>query len=125
MTYTAFDGSKPDPSTQAGTAFGSSARANLLALRDMLAAAGAMPGWALTPAGGSAEEPATLTWSKGAERIRQTLTWSAGKVTKLRYEYSSNGGSSWDNLADDAGNSYQNITYDAADNVTAIAWGTS
>lgn len=125
MAYTPFDAGKPDPSTQAGTAFGTSARANLTALRDCIAALGAVQGWDMAPSGGTAEEPATVLYSKGSERIRLTLTWSGGNVTKVRYEYSSNGGSSYDDMADDAGESYQNIAYDGAGNVSAITWGTS
>lgn len=125
MAYTAFDSSKPDPSTQAGTAFGTSTRANLAALRDCIAALGAVQGWDMAPSGGTAEEPTTILYSRGTERIRLTLTWTSSNVTKVRYEYSSNSGSSYDNMADAAGEAYQNITYDGSGNVTAISWGTS
>lgn len=121
MTYAAFDPTKPDPSSQGITAFGQSIRNNMLAIRDAVVMGGGFFGWAMAASGGTAEQPATLTYSSGAERVRATLTWGttgggAGSVIQAVYAYSSTSGSSYDTIGT------KTITYDASGNVTATSW---
>lgn len=120
MPYTHYDAVKPDATTQNLTEMGQSMRDNARAVRDAIAI-GLMPGWDLTPSGGTAEQPAMLTYDKGLERIRLALTWGttggeAGSVTVIVAEYSGNSGTDWVSVGT------QTITYDTAGNVTGMAW---
>lgn len=125
MAYNNYQPTKPDASADNGTNFGANTKRNLQALRDCIAALGGVQGWDMTPSGGTAEEPTTITYAKGTERIKVTLTWTSGNVTKERYEYSSNSGSSYDNMVDENGEAYRNITYDGSGNCSGWTWGTS
>ena len=121
MTYAAFDATKPDPSSQGITAFGQSIRDNMKAIRDAAIMGGGFYGWNLAVAGGTAEQPATLTYAKGTERVRTSLTWGtaggeAGNVTVALYEYSSNSGGAYSTIGT------KTITYDPSANVTATTW---
>jgi len=114
MTYTAFADDKPVAS-DSGLTVVDDTRNNLMAMRDAVVM-GAMSGWNYAPSGGTAEEPATLTYSKGTERLRATLTWSGGNVTQAVWAYSSNSGSTFDTIGTES------ITYDSGSNVTAVSW---
>lgn len=121
MTYTAFDPLKPDASTQNGTQFAQSTRDNLRTIRDAVIMGGGFYGWNMAAAGGTAEQPATITYSKGTERVRATLTWGstggeAGNVTVAVYAYSSNSGTDYDTIGTNT------IAYDGSGNVTATTW---
>lgn len=77
--------------------------------------------WALTPSGGTAEQPAVIVYAKGVERVRATLTWgttggAAGNVATAVYEYSANSGTNYSSIGT------KTMTYDAAGNVTLTAW---
>lgn len=77
--------------------------------------------WALTPSGGTAEQPAVVVYAKGVERVRATLTWgttggAAGNVTTAAYEYSANSGTDYSAIGT------KSLTYDAAGNVTLTTW---
>lgn len=129
MAYTALDIKKPiTPQTrQAGI---DSERANLIALRNALAANGAVQGWNYTWAGGTIDQPTQQQFRRGAEWITLLLTWGTvggeyGNMTKCVYFYSSNSGSSSDPMADLAGNYVANFSYDANGNCIAITWGTN
>ena len=115
MAYTPLDESLPNGATQNGPAALASVRANQQALRDAILA-GSLVGWNATPSGGTAEEPAVITRSKGVERVKSTLTWSGGLVTGVVYAYSANSGSSWDTIGT------LTISYDASDNFTGATW---
>lgn len=120
MAYTPFDASVPDASTEDLTDMGQSTRHNLKAIRDAVVA-GNLAGWNLTPAGGTAEQPATLTYAKGTERVRGSLTWGSsggadGNVTQAVWEYSSNSGGSYDTIGT------VTIAYDTSGNVTSTTW---
>lgn len=121
MTYTAYDNTNPDSTATGGMpVYSQSIRDNFQAMRDAVIM-GAMAGWNMTPSGGTAEQPATLTYSKGVERIKATLTWGTtggadGNVTQSVYSYSSNGGTSWDVIGT------MTVSYDASSNVTGTAW---
>ena len=124
MAYTAFDKSKPDATTQAGTAFGASTKSNLLALRDS-AVASTMQGWNYSYTG-TADQPTTVVWSNGTERVQESYTWGTdGTVTKVAYRYSSNSGTAYDAMADASGYFVHTFTYDGSGNLTASSWGTS
>lgn len=101
---------------------------NGVALWSMLGGAGLAPGWAMAPSGGTADQPAVVTFSYLTLRVRQTLTWGtsggeAGNVVKVVYEWSDDSGATYDALDDESGNYVQTITYDTAGNVTATTWG--
>jgi hypothetical protein len=143
MTYTAYDGTKPDPATQAGTAFGTSTRANMKVLRDYVAAMGMVPGWKYyaVVGTGSAEAPQYMYYRKGSsgEVIRITPTWGssggeAGNATKMNFAYASNEShasfptttnGTYEGMVDDAGYYVMTLTYDSNGNCTATTWGTS
>lgn len=119
MAYDLFDPTLPDPSSENITSFGQSVRDNQAALRDAVIA-GAFAGWDMTPSGGTAEQPATLTYDKGSECIKIALTWGSsggedGNVTQAVYSYSSNC-SAYDTMGT------LTISYDANGNVTGTAW---
>jgi hypothetical protein len=116
MPYTAFDATKPDATADNGTNFATNTRNNLKAIRDAAIMGGGFYGWNMAASGGTAAEPATLTYSKSTERVRASLTWSSGKVTVAVYAYSSTSGSSYDTIGTNT------ITYDGSDNVTATTW---
>lgn len=116
MAYVQFDATKPNGATANGTTVLSELRDNMEALRDAVVMGGGFFGWAMAATGGTAEEPTTLTYSKGTERVRATLTWSSGKVTQAVYSYSANSGGSYDTIGT------KTITYDGSDNVTGTSW---
>jgi hypothetical protein len=121
MAYTPFDATKPDATAQTLTQMGQSERDNLRAIRDAVVSMGGFAGWNMAPSGGTAEQPATITYSKGSERVRASLTWgttggAAGNVTVAVYDYSSTSGSSYDTIGT------KTYTYDPAGNVTATTW---
>ena len=127
MTYTAFDQSKPDPSTQAGTAELDSSRYNMQALRDALAATGIVQGFNYSQSGGTADKPTTAYYKRGAEWIRVGLTWGASGggldcVATMTFDYSSDSGGNWDHMADLSGYYILTLTYDSNGNVTATTW---
>jgi hypothetical protein len=130
MAYTAYDGAKPDAATQNGTQFASSTRSNFQALRDYLAAFGALPGFNYSVSGGTAAQPAELYYKRSTEWIKIVLTWgssggSDGNVTKAAFYYSSNSGSAYDGMADASGNYVQTLAYDASGNLTTTTWGST
>lgn len=121
MAYTPFDPTKPDAATQNGTQFAASARTNMAALRDACILGGGFPGFNLAVSGGTADQPALLTYSSGTERVKAALTWGttggeAGNVTVAVYSYSSNSGGSYDTIKT------KTVTYDGSGYVTATTW---
>lgn len=80
MTYTVFNGALPNGATQAGTAFGQSARDNLNALRDAAILGGGFPGFNLNAAGGVVTGSITATTltvtavTSGTLGVGQTLS---------------------------------------------------
>lgn len=122
-TYVEYSSTLPDATAQSIAEMGGSMRTNGDALRDAVVA-GFMPGWNFAASGGSAEEPAALTYSKGTERIRASLTWGTtggedGNVTVMLLEYSSDSGSSYVDLT---ALSTLTVSYDSSGNVTAATW---
>jgi len=117
-------------------------RTNLQNLREMFAQGAGAPGFDIPVSGGmtysggnltgvlmqeSTANAAADTPSRGAGAryyIRQTLTYTSGNLTKVRYEISYDSGSTYVNWVDLAGNSFQNLTYNANGLESAI-WGTS
>lgn len=119
MAYTALDLTKPDATTQTLTQMGTSERANFYALRDG-DFFGGESGWTYSQSGGTADEPTTMLWSKGTERIRITATWGTtggnnGNVTSATIAYSANSGTAYDTIETRA------ATYDASGNFTSGA----
>lgn len=134
---TTFNTGKPDASAT-GTPFAQSIRDNFSALREALISGGSLPGFdkTCTPTTGPptsvvyAEQTAvaaadTPTRLSGARIfLRKTITYTSGLPTKVRYEISSNSGSSYSAWADLAGNSYKNNTFVGSYLSTSI-WATS
>jgi len=121
VAYTLFDPAKPDAATQDGTQIMQATRDNLKALRDAAIVGGGFYGFNLAVSGGTADQPALLTYSKSTERVKAALTWgttggAAGSVTVAVYSYSSDSGSTYDTIGT------KTITYDASGNVTSTAW---
>lgn len=120
MPYTAFDGTKPDPATQAGTALANSIKDNERAIYDAINI-GTLPGFNRSQSGGTAEQPATVLYTSGAEIIRAQLTWGttggeAGNVTVAVFSKSINTGTSYDTIKTIT------LTYDANGNCISTAW---
>ena len=120
MPYTQFDEDGPDGTTGDGSTVITTITENDLALRDAVVA-GVMPGWDMTPSGGTADEPATITWDKGTERVKEDITWGSsggadGNPTQIILSYSSNSGGAYDTMGT------QTISYDVNGNVTSITW---
>jgi hypothetical protein len=121
MAYTLFDPTTPDATTQTLTQMGQSERNNLKAVRDACIMGGGFYGFNLAVSGGTADQPALLTYTKGTEKIKAALTWGttggeAGSVTVAVYSYSSDSGNTWATIGT------KTITYDANANVTATTW---
>lgn len=121
MAYTQFDNGKP-LATQTGPQFADSSRQNLQALRDALIASdGQLYGWSFAATGGTPEQPTTLTYSSGTERVKAVLTWGttggeAGNVTAVAWSYSADSGGAYDTIGT------RTVTYDSNGNVTAASW---
>jgi len=121
MAYDTFTPSKPNPAADNGTQAMDYVRKNLLALRDACIMGGLFFGWPLTVSGGTAEQPATLTYANGTERVKAAITWGttggeAGNPTVVVYSYSANSGGAYDTIGT------KTITYDGSGNVTATTW---
>lgn len=121
MPYIAYDTTKPDSATQNIAQFGTSIRTNELALRDAAILSGGFPGFNLAVSGGTASQPALLTYSKGVERVKATLTWGtaggeAGNVVSSIYSYSANSGVAYDVIGT------KTVTYDGLGNVLSTTW---
>ncbi len=121
MAYVTFDVTKPDGSTQGGSAVLQSVRNNMQALRDSLVMSGLFFGWPVTVSGGTPEQPTTFIYSKGVERVRSVVTWgtvggASGNPQTIVYSYSSNSGTSYDTIGTKV------VVYDANGNVTSTTW---
>lgn len=117
MAYTSFVDNKP-VATDTGAVFADTTRENLMAMRDAVVM-GAMVGWAYSSSGGA--EPATITYSKGTERLRASLDWGSsggadGNVTEAVWEYSADSGSTYDAIGT------EEITYTTDGLVSVVAW---
>ena len=80
-----------------------------------LANIAALDGWDMTPSGGTADEPALLTYTQDGVTVEAALTWGAtggedGNVTEI--VYTSAGATS----------RTQTLAYDVDGNVTSITW---
>ncbi len=121
MPYTPFDPTKPDATAQTLTQMGQSERDNMRAIRDAAIMGGGFYGFNLAVSGGTADQPALLTYDKGVERVKAALTWGtvggeAGNVTVAVYSYSADSGATWNTIGT------KTVTYDANSNVTATTW---
>ena len=110
----------PDATTQTLAQMGTAMREHITRLR-MSLASGTLAGFAFAATGGTPEQPAVITHSRGVERLRETVTWgtaagAAGNPESILYEYSEDSGSNWLTVGTIT------YTYDASGNVTAAAW---
>ena len=79
------------------------------------------PFWDFTPAGGTAEQPATVTYSRSTSRFRGSITWGTsggedGNPTTIVWAFSGDSGTTYNTIATQA------FTYDASANVTGMSW---
>lgn len=125
MAYTDFDATKPDASTQGGTAFGNSANANDTALRDAIIG-GQMKGflYSHTVGTGTAAQPQYFFWKNGTTWLRATNGWNstgdkAGNLDSQLWEISTNSGSAYSTIDTVA------CTFDTDGNLTATTGGGS
>lgn len=121
MTYPVFDPTIPDATAQTLTQMGTSERNNMKSLRDACIMGGGFYGFNLAASGGTASQPALLTYRKGTERVKAALTWGtaggeAGNVTVAVYSYSADSGSTYTTIGT------KTVTYDSSANVTATTW---
>lgn len=125
MAYSGFQPTKPDGGDTGPTVV-IDARRNDKAVRDAVIA-GAFPGFEFSTVNGSgdARRPQYMYWKQGtggsAPWVRATLTWSAAGtnkycITAVTWEYSGDGGSTYDTMA-----SASALTYDANGNLTAVS----
>lgn len=120
MAYVPFDQTRPDAATQNGTAFATSTRANLAALRDMLVG-GSPFGWNYSWSGGTADRPTTVLYTCGTERIRGQITYgtSGGALdnpTQVVYAYSPDSGTTYHTIGT------MTVTYTTGGDVNAVTW---
>lgn len=115
MAYSLFDQAVPN-GTQVGSAFATSAKANILNLRDAIVW-GLVPhtsGFSYAQAGGTAAEPATITVSMGNEKTILNLTWSSGFITQMVTKYLVSAGGTTETA------STATVTYDGNGDLTSI-----
>ena len=120
MAYTKFDESKPDPTTDNGSAVCNNTRWNLTAVRDMVLMGG-VEGWNMTVSPANATYPDKYIFTNpGTERIEAEVTWDGtneGQVNSMTFVYydAETGGT-----ADTIGT--VTFTYNADGAVTTSTW---
>lgn len=121
MAYTLFAKDKP-VIADTGAQVVDATRNNLMALRDAIVS-GTLQGWtiAVTAGTGTAEQPQTIVYSNGVERVRLTTTWGSsggalGNPQVVVFAYSGNSGGAYDTIGT------ATYSYDASGNMTGIAW---
>lgn len=122
MPYGYFDPSVPNPS-QSPAAMGNSMNQNQLALRDMLASMGVLPGFACSIGAGTTQQPTQFLYKSGTTWIKVDLTWTSGQVTKVAYYISYNSGSTYTGITDASGNYVMTIAYDGSGFFNGSTWG--
>lgn len=120
MAYAQFNGSKPVTSPDTRQESIDAIRNNGLAVRDM-AILGTCPGFDFSTSGGTPDQPAITLRTKGLEVLRASITWGttggqAGNPTSIVYEYSADGGSTWNAVGTVA------FTYDTDGYPTGSTW---
>ncbi len=121
MAYDNFTDNKPNAGTDTVPAAVDYMRANSMALRDSFVSGMGLPGWSYSHAGGTSDQPTTLLWSKGAERLRVQLTWGSsggadGNVTLAALEYSADSGSTFQPVG------AKTISYSSDGTVSTASW---
>ena len=118
-TYNHIDLTKPDPATQAGTAFGNSSR-DQIKVAIVALACGELEGFTYSQSGGTAQYPGIQLLTNGVYRIRRTLTWGNGtpagtlnNITAAVLEWSDDSGGTYVTVASET------RTYDTNGNLTA------
>lgn len=104
MAYTDIDTTLPDPSTQSISDFGSSVRANVEGLLDILVASMSVnvpvPGWTMAVTTGTYALPTVLTYTKYGDtnkKVRVTRTYDgSNRLSTVTIEKTLNGGTNWD-----------------------------
>lgn len=109
-SYTDFSASKPSGSSSGPTTM-ADANSNDIALWYAVVIGGAK-GYALSVSGGTAEEPTTMLWTNGTQRVRATNTWTSGNLTQQVWDVSQDSGATYANVCT------QTFTYDGSGNLT-------
>lgn len=119
MAYNNYVVGYPDGSTGTGATFATQLQQNLNALLHSVVS-GQAKGWNLsvTAGTGSASMPQYMTYANGVYRIRKTISWNntTGNVNSVVYDFSSNSGSSWDDIGTCT------FSYDGSQNLTGWTW---
>lgn len=123
-TFPTYDISKPDATAQTLAQMGASMR-DMETINRAAMACATMPGWTMTPSGGTATQPAVITWARGAEQVRETITWGSiggalNNPQTIKYEYSNDSGSTWAVMF--GTNGLETYSYDADGNCTGTTW---
>lgn len=129
MAYGTFQADQPDATADNGATFGSDLLRNQRALRDAVVAAMFDDfEFSITAGTGSTRRPQYMYWKNGtggsAPWLRATLTWGTTggekyNPTSILWEYSGNGGSSYDTVATQA------LTFDSNGDLTAVTGGST
>jgi hypothetical protein len=114
MAYVPLDTARPVVSNVRSTDI-AAMNANQLALRDSVII-GRVPGWTMTVAGGTAEEPTYRYWTNQANTnqiLRAQYTWASGYISAVAWTYSTTGsGGTFDAIGTET------ITRDGSENQT-------
>jgi hypothetical protein len=127
MAYTPFDTKGPQPSQSRGPIL-STAKLNLLTIRNMLAMFGFVQGFNYSWTGGTAEFPTTMLFTRSTEIVKVNITYktstklNASIPTKYAFYYSSDTGSNYDPIADERGYYILNLSYNLNDAVAGSRW---
>jgi len=119
MAYVNFEDAVP---TASGTIneLCTDTRNNLEAVRDAVVM-GTASGWAFTKAGGTADQPGQIRYTKGTQRIQGLLTWGTaggadGNVTVAQWQYRPTASSVYEAIGTET------ISYDTDSNVVSTVW---
>jgi hypothetical protein len=124
MPYGYFDSSVPNPS-QTVPAMGNSTNQNQLALRDMLASMGMVPGFNCSIGAGTTAQPTQFLYKSGVTWIKVDLTWTSGQVVKSAFYISYNSGAAYTPMTDASGNYVMTIAYDGSGFFNGSTWGST
>lgn len=136
---TAYTTGRPD-AAQTGTPFTQSIRDNFENLRQSMAVGGLVAGYDFTHNGGSSANPGEFYYREQAAEVtaenaitgnsrqatwfRVTNTWTSGKLTKQKFEISTNAGSTYGNWTTQAGNYFVNYDFTGR-TIPHITWSTT
>jgi hypothetical protein len=117
MANTPFDPYAAVPTDSRGPAF-TKLQKDLQVIRDMLVCTGSVQGFAYTHSGGTTEFPATITFTRGSEKVKVDIVYTTtvrGAYVPIKYSFYSWNGASWDPIIDEDNNYILYIYYQLKD----------